>query len=170
MKIISIAIVVIISVWYSGYGSELTGDILYQMPGGQTIEEELIARGFAHFMKHSTIVACLQGKVIDSNELMQTIQDCKIEYARWFAFILDPEPNQQADTFEVLISANGFSWIPVEVFEPGPSSNWEPAQFRVGDFLTSPQTIWLRFTVTENGGDSYIRGAVDAQALGSDRR
>jgi hypothetical protein len=35
-------------------------------------------------------------------------------------------------------------------------------QFRVSDFLNPPQTVWLRFDVIENGGDSYISAGVDA--------
>jgi hypothetical protein len=96
-----------------------------------------------------------------------------IEYARWFAYIMEPEPGQQADTFKVMISANGYSWIPVEIFEPGISRDWEVREFQVSEFLSSPQTIWLRFDATEYGGDTFIRGAVDGvkvNGLSSDLR
>jgi hypothetical protein len=91
-------------------------------------------------------------------------QDGVLEYARWSAYTFGYDPATQEDIFYALISGNGVVWHVVEAFEPVDydSRGWKAVEFRVSDYLNSPQVIWLRFDVVENGSDDYVRAAVDA--------
>jgi hypothetical protein len=87
---------------------------------------------------------------------------CIVEFARYFYNMIEPEPGQAVDSFSVLISPNGYNWTMVEKIGAGSSKDWEIVEFPVDEYLPSPQEIWLRFDAAEYGGDTFVRGAIDA--------
>jgi choice-of-anchor B domain-containing protein len=88
--------------------------------------------------------------------------DPVVRYWRWYSN--NAYPAAITDVFRVDVSANGTSWVPVEVVGPlGPESGggWFFHAFHVKSFVTPSATTYVRFVAEDAGAANWVEAAID---------
>ncbi|MBL7963610.1 MAG: hypothetical protein JNM31_07170 [Flavobacteriales bacterium] len=98
---------------------------------------------------------------------MSSLVNPTIVYHRWYTNNPPTGANPNADWWQVSISNNGSSWVPVENTKTSDRS-WRRFAFRVEDHVTPNNTVWIKFVASDSirpgqnlNGGSLVEAAID---------
>ena len=81
-----------------------------------------------------------------------------LTYWRWYTNNTGDNPG--SDFWQVQISGDSLNWIDVENTTES-AAEWTYHQFLVGQYLSQPNQLWLKYIADDNGGGSLVEAAVD---------
>ncbi|HMQ75025.1 MAG TPA: hypothetical protein PKE21_00270 [Flavobacteriales bacterium] len=98
---------------------------------------------------------------------LSSMQEPAISYWRWYVNDPPSGANPGADWWQVWLSNDGASWVPVENTKTSDRS-WRRVAFRVGDFVTPNATVYIKYNASDSirpgqnlDGGSLVEAAVD---------
>ncbi|MEZ4650291.1 MAG: choice-of-anchor B family protein [Candidatus Eisenbacteria bacterium] len=84
--------------------------------------------------------------------------DPHIRYHRWYC---NDGNTTVDDVFTIQVSSNGGSaWTTVEILDSS-RRFWEPAEFRLEDFVPATANVRIRFVAADEGGGSIVEAGID---------